>query len=404
MGSDLVIKIHQICMEYSSYDKTNMNVTYVTSLFDIPKRDGKKRRSMREYLDLASKFTLKLSGFMVIFTESSLYEPIWLLCQSMGRLDRTMIITLEFESLKFYHMRSDLQALLDNMPPYTNLNKEKDTVPYHILGWNKLDFVHKAINLTSGPLKTKYYSWIDFGIAHIVGELISDFDPTEIKPDKIRLLQMCHTTKVEVENMTRYLDGIRGKICSGFFIGKPDHLIEFSGLFDHFSRRAMESARFTNEEMIYSLVSVYRPDLFEFYYGDYSSLILNYNGRIVKDHGTLLINITHTNQLKDYTKCKKLCDVMHDSLRESDILGLAPEAFYIFIDIYFISSYYGYRESASNIPQYLLFYCTKFSQVRDLLPRHIEHIASNYRYLGDIGEKYIKDLKELCTATTVVGN
>lgn len=276
-----------------------MSVTFVTALYDLKAEDGKNRRDIASYIEFGVKYTLSLKCPLVIFTEDKLFTTIHDHRKKIDQLENTFIIVRPFNELFWNQHRqlmNDNQALL----PVNCYNVDKDTVPYHILNWSKLSLVHDASKVNFW--KSTHFAWIDFGLAHVA--VYTDPDALVkniVKTSKMKMLEMSHPCSLEVASKN-YLMCERGKVCGGFMTIPVDSIKQMT---DHFFEQGMaclKSRLITTDQMIFSMMIYHHPDLFELYYGDYSSLLVNY-GEITQDVPVIIhFNVEH---------CLKLRDIAH---------------------------------------------------------------------------------------------
>lgn len=123
-------------------------------------------------------------------------------------------------------------ANIENITMPEVRHPNKDSFEYFVCINNKIDCVYDTI--MQNPFETEYFSWIDFGINHVLHNTTLK-DNTLIKIAKTPLMEK----RIIIPgcwpgNHHNYLHGICWKFCGGFFIGHRDNLIEMWNIYRNF--------------------------------------------------------------------------------------------------------------------------------------------------------------------------
>jgi len=65
-------------------------------------------------------------------------------------------------------------------------------------------------------------------------------------------------------------------MCSWFFTGSKKHMYEFCNMIEEAFLNTLEKGYGHADEQLFLMVYYKKPELFEFYYGDYQQMITNY--------------------------------------------------------------------------------------------------------------------------------
>jgi len=244
--------------------ETHMSaVTLVTALFDLSQYDEDRPKTIASYKELCLSL-LKLSVPTVVFCDSEDLRTFFHEHAS-GPIDARVCPLHETEQWK---KRFNLAVKNDAQNPLDKPNK-KDTVAYRMLQWMKFHWL-KTIAMEN-PFETSSFAWIDAGIGHVA---------TPILPDrwfsKFSLLLMRPVAKFEVENLSGFLRGWRGKVGGGFLSGSQPFVSLVCNEAEVLLDRFLEMGFAPMEDQVLALVHHHHPDWFRPFYGDYQTIFENY--------------------------------------------------------------------------------------------------------------------------------
>lgn len=271
--------------------------TIVSCFYNIRKKEnfeGVNNRSFERYLDLASKFILKLPYPLIFFTDDlEISKFVQSNRKKNGLLHKTFIYYLEFEKLYYYQHLGTLQRLVNEYPIY-NGRKDHETPMYIILNNSKFDFIERAIQINY--FESKYFMWMDFGINHVAEDVNKIHQWILYIPDKIK--QICINPYVENDNPKDLFHNIFHHTAGGLFTGSSENLLEYGRLFKMKTEKIYQEDWYQIDEAVMTMVQRENPHLFEFYYGDYQGIIANYMEPVFN------LNLIITGLEKAYQYCR----------------------------------------------------------------------------------------------------
>lgn len=244
-----------------------MNSSIITAFYDIRHQDS----NIERYFKLAEIWA-GLDCNLIIFTEAKLYD---LMVELRSKfLTKTKIIVEAFEETDFY---SDKDKLIENMAKFQihNLNLAKDTADYILLNNNKFYWLKKAI--AANYFNSTHFIWLDFGIFHI--KMDHEMCLTHLEkiiyqiPDKIRHMKISDLNTADYKDYFKY---IRHNIAGGLFSGHITYLTKYISIFYEVWHQILAENWYQLDESLMTIINHKFPELFDCYYGDYSSIIVNY--------------------------------------------------------------------------------------------------------------------------------
>ena len=211
------------------------NLTLVTALFDIGRGDLAPgfQRSFDHYIESFVKM-LKVDYPMVIYCEESLAETIW----KHRSHENTKLIFKTLDDLRkfpFYQQVQDIR----NSPEWINRSgwivdsTQAKLELYNPLVMSKQFFLNDATHFNF--FDTKYYLWVDAGLANTIGDPTYYFDKdfeSRITSDLNKMLYVAfpYDGTVEVHGYEKNaMDRMAGAkteyVCRGGIFGGPKHAI-----------------------------------------------------------------------------------------------------------------------------------------------------------------------------------
>lgn len=247
------------------------NITLVTALFDLGRGDLESgfNRSFAHYIESFTKL-LVVDYPMVIYCEESLQETIW----KYRKPENTTVMVKTLDYLREFPFYDQVQTIR-NDPEWLNRSGWlHDSTQAKLELYNPLVMM-KQFMLNDSSLHahfgTKYYLWVDAGIANTIGEPSSYFDDDferRIIPDLNKMLYLAfpYDGDVEVHGFEKTeMDRMAGKktefVCRGGIFGGTKHSINaindiYYGLLnDAFSQNLMGT-----EESIFTIIAYKYPD------------------------------------------------------------------------------------------------------------------------------------------------
>lgn len=249
--------------------KLNSPYTFVSCYFNLNKLENREAKKNHDtYLANAIKLFSKDVKFVFYTDDDDMIESISKIRANC--YNNIHIVKISLSQISYYKYLDKIQNIR-NSTQYGGLNKEKDTPLYTIIMYSKFFFLNHAIH--NNYLNTQYFAWIDAGIEHIAttNNYINSFN----KPsEKVSIL--CMNTpvleKLEIQTLNKFCY----RMACGFFGGNAHYIMEFVKAFDETLELVLNSNIAPLEEGVIALVCAKYPDLFEFYYGDFSNIIDNF--------------------------------------------------------------------------------------------------------------------------------
>lgn len=311
--------------------------TLVSCLFDLEKREQTGRRPIDFYF-AHGDLILGLQQPLVVYADPELVP--WIresrLDRGLGKLTR--VVELPMEALALF----PLAQTIAGYPTYANDNPLKGTPLHQIVQWSKFDLLERSMQ--DDPFDTRHFAWIDFGVGHVA-------EPPVVFPhttSRVAFLEMCSTAPREVANKLEFLGLERGRIAGGFFRGPREPLRSLVAAFREELEETLAARFRPNEQMLLAWLAMKRPDLFEFYVGDYASVLTNWD-HVRRDVETVFINITHCRANALWSRAYELCETLRASVSAGALeLTAGQEA--RLLDERFIAAWYtGRHDVAASV-------------------------------------------------------
>lgn len=207
-------------MEYS---KTKMNIqTYKTTIVSAFITDVNKKKDMdiSHYIEYGKKL-LRIPVPKIIFVELSVYETH--LSEEQYPLTEFIIISAKTD-IYLYTFISHITDFDIN-----SKNPDKDTIDYLFVQCNKTEWVRQAIHLNS--FKTEQFTWIDFGIYHIVkNDRLFQNAILKISQTRVNKVSVGSCWNLRLPFVRDIYKDVAWFFAGGIFGGEPNYLIEFADL------------------------------------------------------------------------------------------------------------------------------------------------------------------------------
>ena len=291
------------------------NWTVVTAYFDLTKMPDAsneiKARPLEHYLT-TSIATLSLDQNMIIFCESEneelirKYRPAWL-------HNKTRFISMSFENFPLTKYR---QRIIDNRKSHPYQFDPRNTASYYLFCMSRYAMLKMAI--AYNPFNSTHFSWLNICIERMGFSNLMELDNVfEQNRDKFSTCYIDYRPKDLVENPPEYFKhGGLCSMCSGFFTGNSYYMKEFCNEIEKAFVDYLEQGYGHADEQLFSVVYFRRPEIFDFYFGDYFQMIRNYVWIKEAPQAPLNNLIQNSFNHKDYEVCKKGCRVLIDSIEK----------------------------------------------------------------------------------------
>lgn len=281
------------------------NWTFVTAYFDLTKcpdaSKSIKARPAEHYL-LYSRSTLALNVNMVIYTDEvnieaiKAYRPAFL-------EHRTKYILCDFEELPLTKYRN---KIIQNRKEHPYMFDDRNTASYYLLCMARYALLKRTIE--ENPFGSIQFGWVNFCLERMGINNIKYFDEVICAMrEKFSTCYMDYIDKSLIDNVQLYYQFGRCSMCSGFFTGSKYYMKRFCDLIEEKFMYYLELGYGHADEQLFSPVYFDHPEIFEFYYGDYTSMVSNYD--IARDNLLAVIDvfINHTLKAEKYNLAAEAC-------------------------------------------------------------------------------------------------
>lgn len=255
--------------------------TLVSCLFDLDRRERTGRRPVQFFQDNCH-YVLGLELPLVLYLDPDLLEWAAAVRERAGLSHLTLMVARPLEELRLHR---DLDAI-GSLPTFLNSDPNKDTVLHQLIEWSKFDLLDEV--MAEDPFESDHFCWIDFGVGHVARPPERFPLPTQ----KVGVLEMRAVAPDEITDRRLFYQFERRRIAGGFFRGGRAKLSELCEAFRAELSAALAQGVRPNEQSVLSYLSAERHDLFDFYYGDYPSILANWD-LIRGDADTVLLNLVH---------------------------------------------------------------------------------------------------------------
>ena len=194
-------------------------------------------------------------------------------------LSKTRFIILEFHDIPIV---SENFERIDGSRKRRNYCPDpRNTTSYYLFCMSRYYLVLQSIK--NNPFNSTHFAWCNICIERMSWKC-GMYLPSIWKQqrDKFSTCYIDYQSKKWTLNLEEYYRYGRCGMCSGFFTGNIKYFSQFCNLIlSKFSKMADIGLGHADEQL-YSLVYFDNPEIFEFYYGDYTEMIINYC--TIKDH------------------------------------------------------------------------------------------------------------------------
>lgn len=253
--------------------------TMVTGYFDLASRSDASpemlARPEAHYLDTHGPGTLAIDENLIVFCEPRNVDKVWRL--RPARLhDRTRVVVREFDEFPMsrYHPR----IVANRGGPWCPTDPRM-TASYYLLCMARYAMMREA--MSSNPFRSTHFGWINICIERVGWKNLMHLDEALGESrDKFSTCFIDYVPKNVVMNWDQFFGGSacigRCTMSSGFFTGREDYLREASELLEGQFLRCLAAGYGHADEQLYPMIYFDRPDLFDWYPGDYAEVVTNY--------------------------------------------------------------------------------------------------------------------------------
>ena len=210
---------------------------------------------------------------LVIFTEPRFKDEI-LALRPAELHPITQVICKDYEELQFYEHFKQFE---ENHVKYKviNLDENKFTPLYKFIVGQKTNFVKEVVE--TNPFNTTRFAWMDLRLHDIYNMPVEETTQVmeDILPGRVKLMFMTWLHSREIYDRHDFYVWTRGKVAAGFFGGEREPLLRFAELCQKEFIEALQWEMAPSDEMLYSWIIHYNPDLFDPYVGEYRDCLNN---------------------------------------------------------------------------------------------------------------------------------
>lgn len=293
------------------------NWTVVTGYFDLTQRsdasEAIRSRSSEWYIEQHGSSMLSLDQNMVIFCDPDFEERIWRARPSWLHA-KTRVTSIPFESLP---LTKHWPRIVKNRGGNPNCPSDpRDTASYYLFCMSRYTCMRAAIR--ENPFKSTHFAWIDLGIERMgFNNLVQLNGALGVQRDRFSTCFIDYLPKDLVSNLPEYFGGSacygRCSMASGVFTGRADYMLGFCDEIEFEFLRCLEAGFGHADEQLYPLVYFKKPELFDWYCGDYTEVITNYAGVRERPEAPIRNLIRNSLAAGDLKVCKKANDILLDS-------------------------------------------------------------------------------------------
>jgi hypothetical protein len=243
--------------------------------------NSRKDIDIRQYIEFGNKLMV-IPVPKVIFLEQHIYETHFQESHSLGKYPLTTFIMMNKSDIYLYPYIDEITDFHIN-----SAKPEKDTIDFLFVQCNKTEWVHQAI--TVNPFKTEQFTWIDFGIYHVVrNDVLFDKLIRNISQTESAKVSICNCWNLRLPFVRNIHKDVAWYFAGGIFGGEPEYLIQFADRMKEMCISYIhERKSMVWETNLWYLVYKKYPELFTPYLADHNSCMLQNYG--IQSNGIVLV-------------------------------------------------------------------------------------------------------------------
>jgi hypothetical protein len=251
--------------------------TVVTAYFDLTRMSDAspeiKARPRTHYLENA-RATLALDQQLVVYCEEDSLEAIKAL-RPAHLLSKTKFYVVDFETLPLTQYRD---KIIENRKTHPYRGDTRNTASYYLLCMARYALLKRTMD--ENPFQTENFSWLNICIERMGYQNLVHLDTVYSgleKREKVSTTYIDYISKDAVTPVEKYYEFGRCGLCSGFFTGSKRYLYDFCNRVEEKFMYYLDLGYGHADEQLYTPVYFDAPEIFDLYYGDYNSMVTNYN-------------------------------------------------------------------------------------------------------------------------------
>jgi Bacterial protein of unknown function (HtrL_YibB) len=294
------------------------NWTLVTGYFDLTQKsdanDAIRSRPASYYIDEHGDGTLGLDQNLLVFCDRGLEDKLW--SKRPKHLhSRTRIIPMAFED---FPLTRHIAKVVQNRGGDSCPVAPRATASYYLFCMARYAMLKLAIR--DNPFQSTHFAWINICIERYgFQNLIHLNESLGVQREKFSTCFIDYVPKTLTDNLEAYFGGRREcfgrcSMCSGFFTGGAKFMKEVCDRLEVEFLRCLEAGYGHADEQLFPLVYFARPDLFDWYVGDYAEMITNYAHVYDRVEQPIRNLIRNSLAAGDRDVCARACDIVWHSL------------------------------------------------------------------------------------------
>jgi len=306
----------------TGFSKTD-HWTVVTGFFDLTRRDDAnqeiKNRPPNHYIEENAHSTLALDQNLVVFCEPD-YKDRILAIRPKWLHERTHVVTQSFDG---FPLSGYLPKIVEARGGSSGCARDpRNTASYYLFCVAR--FAMMKYTIRENPFGSTHFAWTNICIERMGFRNLIHFEEALAQNrSKFSTCYIDHVAKSDLSSLPAFfgVDGCRNpqgtcgrcSMCSGFFTGGLEHMYEVSDLVERKFLECLAAGYGHADEQLLALVHADRPELFEWYPGDYHEMVTNY--RSVYDRADKPVRnlIRHSMEHKDDETAKRAAGLVWDS-------------------------------------------------------------------------------------------
>jgi len=258
-----------------------MDYTIITAWYHLREKENHELKnnesnghfcSMQYYIDTA-KILFEKPLPMVIYTEPQ-FKDIIMEARPQHLHHLTKFVFIDYEDLPLYPLLSQFEEN-HHKNGIMNLTPIKFTPLYKLIVNHKIEFVKQTI--LENPFSTDKFAWMDLRLHPVYDMSVEETNEVMngLTHNRVKIMQMWYPCTSEIYGRHDYYSLTRGKAAAGFFAGYREPLLKFCEMCQTEFMEALHAGMAPTDEMIYSYVISYTPELFDPYTGEYGACLKN---------------------------------------------------------------------------------------------------------------------------------
>ena len=178
---------------------------------------------------------------------------------------------------------------------------------------------------------TPYFCWLDLGCSHVAPDNYEEaITKILVSPrEKISACSIHYRGEAELEDSSTYCNAGHCGLAGTILTTDKMHLMNLYPRYMRILYEHVEKGIWYSDEQILTYCYYRHPDLFNIYYGDYSSVLLNYHG-IKGDWESIdRFLIKEAIKIGDFTQAKEIATKAKEAIDSGDLIVSSDDKTYL---------------------------------------------------------------------------